>query len=288
MGVDLVLEEETKFVEVDVTAHAIKLRNAKPDYVIFHGYACNVWPEIVKLCRDYGMKTQFMGTMYGADPDDRAHASAPPPTAISARCRQSSDRQSQDADDETIDGYLKNWKQKPYTGYANIGYMQSWATALILRKAIGDAIDKHEALTGANLIEQVDAIKNWDAGGIFGMPVSVVTAAHPLWRALSLPHQGRQAVGHRGRRPGSGRSNPWQPALEYAGLSVVYGGAIEALDDVSLVVPDGGFVALLGANGAGKSTHAEGDFRAAAVRERAREPRAIDCDGEEHPIGAAL
>lgn len=43
-------------------------------------------------------------------------------------------------------------------------------------------------------------------------------------------------------------------ALKVTGLSVVYGAAIEALEDVSLVVPEGGFIALLGANGAGKST----------------------------------
>ena len=43
-------------------------------------------------------------------------------------------------------------------------------------------------------------------------------------------------------------------ALEISGLSVLYGQAIEALDGVSITVPEGGFVALLGANGAGKST----------------------------------
>lgn len=43
-------------------------------------------------------------------------------------------------------------------------------------------------------------------------------------------------------------------ALEIRDLAVAYGGAVQALADVSLTVPAGGFVVLLGANGAGKST----------------------------------
>jgi branched-chain amino acid transport system ATP-binding protein len=43
-------------------------------------------------------------------------------------------------------------------------------------------------------------------------------------------------------------------ALEISALDVFYGGSVQALSGVSLVVPEGGFIVLLGANGAGKST----------------------------------
>ncbi|ONH60736.1 ABC transporter ATP-binding protein [Frankia sp. CcI49] len=42
--------------------------------------------------------------------------------------------------------------------------------------------------------------------------------------------------------------------LEVAGLSVTYGGAVQALRDVSLRVPERGVLTVLGSNGAGKST----------------------------------
>jgi branched-chain amino acid transport system ATP-binding protein len=44
------------------------------------------------------------------------------------------------------------------------------------------------------------------------------------------------------------------PALAVHNIQVLYGGAIEAVRDVSLEVPAGRIVALLGSNGAGKST----------------------------------
>ena len=48
---------------------------------------------------------------------------------------------------------------------------------------------------------------------------------------------------------------PVRPSLlEFRNIRIVYDNAIEAIRDVSIVVPEGGIVALLGSNGAGKST----------------------------------
>lgn len=171
-GIDIVLEQETKWVEVDVTSHAIRVRQARPDYVIFHGYAANVWPEIVKLVKDYGVDTQFMGTLYGSHPDVVSTIGDAANNYLGTVSVNLLVGESDKPMIKAIDEYLKTWTDKPYTGYANIGYMQSWATALILREAIGNAIKQGEELNGDNLIKEINAIHDFDAGGVFGMPIS--------------------------------------------------------------------------------------------------------------------
>jgi branched-chain amino acid transport system substrate-binding protein len=172
LGIDIVLEDETKFTSVDVTADAIKLRNAAADYVIFHGYAGNVWPEIARLARDYGVKSQFMGTIYAADPDLVRGVGAAADGYLGVVPFNMVIRGNPGPVMKVIEGYYKAWPNHTYTGYANIGYLQSWATALVLREVIGRAIDKGEALNGDNLIGEVRALKDWDSGGIYGGPVT--------------------------------------------------------------------------------------------------------------------
>lgn len=171
MGIDIVLEQETKFVEVDVTSHAIQVRQARPDYVIFHGYAANVWPEIVKLLRDYGVEAQVMGTIFGSHPDVVSTIGDAADNYLGTVTVNLLVGQSDTPMMKTIDGYLKTWTDKPYTGYANVGYMQSWGAALLLREAIGAAIDKGVELNGENLIKEMNAIEGFDGGGVFGTKI---------------------------------------------------------------------------------------------------------------------
>ncbi|SPJ25418.1 ABC transporter substrate-binding protein [Palleronia abyssalis] len=168
LGVEIVLEEETKWTGVDVTSSAIKLRNAAPDYTIFHGYAGNVWPEIMKTALDYRVETTFMGTAYNSDPEMVRGVG---PAADGYVGVVPYDLTMEDAEGEyatAIRDSLQDWEVKEYNGYANMGYVQSWITALVLREAIGNAIEAGEELNGDNLIAQVNALDGWDSKGIVG------------------------------------------------------------------------------------------------------------------------
>lgn len=178
MGINIVLEEETKWSGVDVTASAIKLRNVAADYVIFHGYAGNVWPEILKTARDYRVTSTFMGTAYNSDPEMLRNVGASADGYIGVVPYNLVLADASGEYIEAIRASLQSWTAKEYTGFANMGYVQSWVTALILRDVIAGAIAAGEPLTGDTLIARVAAISDWDSKGILG-PVTFVDQRIP-------------------------------------------------------------------------------------------------------------
>jgi branched-chain amino acid transport system substrate-binding protein len=168
MGIDIVLEEETKWSGVDVTSSAIKLRNAAADYVIFHGYAGNVWPEIMKTARDYRVASTFMGTAYNSDPEMVRSVGDAADGYVGVVPYNLTMKTSEGEYADAIRTSLQNWEVKEYNGYANMGYLQSWLTALLLREVMGEAIEAGEELNGANLIARLNNLKDWDSKGIAG------------------------------------------------------------------------------------------------------------------------
>lgn len=178
LGIEIVAEEETKWSGIDVTPHVIKLRNAAPDYVIFQGYAGNLWPEIVKLSREYGIKAEFMGTVYGSQAD-LVKGVGPAADGFLGVAPYEMDVAGNDGwAMKAIDAALKAW-DKPYDGYTNVGYIQGWVLGLFLRDVLIKTLDAGKEINGDNLIEAATSMKDWDSGGMIGVPVTMVNQRLP-------------------------------------------------------------------------------------------------------------
>jgi branched-chain amino acid transport system substrate-binding protein len=170
-GFDVVLSEETKFTDVDVAPVVAKMRQARPDFTIFQGYATSVWPEIIRLSKDYGIKTQFMGTIWAMDRaiiKDVGEAVDGYMGVAPYRFKTTGEKGEMLA---AIDA-IRRQKDPKYDGYPTIPYMQSWFSAMIAKKAIEVAIDAGQPLTGPNLAAVLDRLDAWDTGGVFGVPIA--------------------------------------------------------------------------------------------------------------------
>jgi branched-chain amino acid transport system substrate-binding protein len=177
LGLKVVVEDITKFTGVDVTPTAIKLRNAAPDYVIIHGYAANVWPDVVKLSREYGVKSKFIVTIVAADPDLIKGVGEAADGILGVQPYNLQVKGSDLPVLKVMDQYLSAWKDKPapYEGYGNIGYFQAWSSAVGLQQVIGATIDAGLPLNGDNLIKTAESMKELDMGGLYGPnPVQLV------------------------------------------------------------------------------------------------------------------
>lgn len=169
---ELVLEEETPFTAVDVTPSAIKLRNAKPDYVLFHGYAANVWPELSRLLREYRVDAQFMVTSYACDPGILATVGDSADGVIGVVPHTLNIADTEGDMMRVIEEYHKA-RNPTFDNLGHIGYMFSWANAVIAKEIFTRVIEAGEELTGDNLIKALNGLEDWDSGGIFATPVTI-------------------------------------------------------------------------------------------------------------------
>lgn len=162
LKLDLVAEEVAKVGDVDVTSQVLDLKRKNPDYVIFQGFVISPVSAVIKQCRDFGMKTQFMGTFWGTT------------------------KMLLDQLGPLADGYMgvnpyNYWwmeeiptikKIREYTAknykdvkYRPNSYMQGFVTGLIFVECLKRA-DKGGKITGETLVKALQSIKDMDTGGL--------------------------------------------------------------------------------------------------------------------------
>tara|TARA_R110002020_G_scaffold234179_3_gene446128 strand:+ start:5250 stop:6404 length:1155 start_codon:yes stop_codon:yes gene_type:complete len=179
LGLDVVLEIITPPGAVDVSTEVLKLRRARPDYAIFHGYVLAPQPEFISQAKELGLDTKFMGTFWSMDSSLWAGVG------------------------EAADGYMGVMPYRYYYDedgdapmlakiremqpeYVSTGYMQGFLSAMLMVESAKRVLDAGEEMTGANLKAALNSIEDFDTGGIMGLPISVPGNSVPVGRVYQF------------------------------------------------------------------------------------------------------
>lgn len=174
LGLNLVQEIVTPPGSVDVSTEVIKLRRADPDYTIFHGYVSAPIPEFINQARAQGLKSQFMGTFWTMD------------NSTVMRMGPNADgflgvmpyRYYYDTEKAPMLERIR--KMRPE--YQSTAYMQGFLAAMLLTEAARRCLEAGNELNGKNLKTALSSIRNFDTGGIIGVPLSIKGNSIPIGR----------------------------------------------------------------------------------------------------------
>ena len=185
-GIQVALVQQTKFVETDVSAFALAIRQAKPTHVIHHGYSFAVWPEIVRLVRDYGMDdVVFLGTIWQSERAKVAEMKDVAKGLIGIKVWNDDTNKPAGPTMATIGEILKK-KDPKWSGYVRLGFLDAWISGMMATKAFEIVIDSGKPVNGDNLAAAMRTIKNWDTGGLIDVPVSIVGQQIGLGRIIKF------------------------------------------------------------------------------------------------------
>jgi branched-chain amino acid transport system substrate-binding protein len=180
LGIPLVQEIVTKPGAVDVSAEVSKLRRARPDYVIFHGYVLAPIPEFIKQMKEAGMNVTSMGTIWSMDKTtvDAMGAAGEGWMGVMPY------RYSYDTAGARSMQAIKDFaaKARPQMSYIPLFYTHGWLVGSIFCEVMERCLKANQQLTGPNMKAALESIRNWDTGGIMGKPVSLARHQIPMGR----------------------------------------------------------------------------------------------------------
>jgi branched-chain amino acid transport system substrate-binding protein len=72
--------------------------------------------------------------------------------------------------------------------------MQGFVTAMLMTEAAKRTLDAGKELTGQNMKASLNTIKDFDTGGIFGVPISIPGNSVPVGRIYRFDAKQKQMV----------------------------------------------------------------------------------------------
>lgn len=187
LGLNVPIKIMTPPGSVDVSAEVIKLRRAAPDYTIFHGYILAPIPEFINQGKQMGMTSKWMGTFWTMDSS----------TVMKMG--------------ENGDGFMGVMPYRYYydtsarapmldkirqmrPDYQSTAYLQGFLSAMFLVEAARRTLDAGKPLSGANLKAALAGIKDFDTGGIIGVPVTFKGNSIPVGRVYRADMKAQRMV----------------------------------------------------------------------------------------------
>ena len=175
LGLKIVAKIATPPTSIDVSTEVLKLRRADPDYTIFHGYVLAPLPEFMAQMKQLGLKSKFMGTFWSMDNGIWANSA------------------------QVADGYMGVMPYRYYFDtegsspmldkirqlhreYQPMYYTQGFLTAMLMIEAVKRTLDAKKDLTATNMKAALNSIKDFDTGGIIGVPISIPGNTVPVGR----------------------------------------------------------------------------------------------------------
>jgi len=171
---------------VDVSGEVIKLRRAAPDYTIFHGYILAPIPEFITQGKQQGMTTKWMGTFWTMDsstvmkmgPDGDGFMGVMPYRYY--------------YDTEPAPMLEKIRAMRPQ--YQSTAYTQGMLAAMLFLESVKRCLDAGKPLTGGNMKAALNTLKDFDTGGLIGVPITIAGNSIPVGRVYKADMKAQKMV----------------------------------------------------------------------------------------------
>ncbi|MFT0548101.1 ABC transporter substrate-binding protein [Allopusillimonas ginsengisoli] len=187
LGLNVTAEIMTAPGSVDVSTEVLKLRRARPDYTIFHGYVLAPIPEFISQGKQMGLTSRYMGTFWTMDNS----------TVM---------QMGENADgfmgvmpfryyyDEEGDSPMLDKIRKMRPEYQSTAYTQGFLAAMLLTEAAKRTLEADKPLNAVNLKAGLQSIQDFDTGGLIGVPVSVKGNSLPVGRIYQADYSQKKMV----------------------------------------------------------------------------------------------
>ena len=187
LGLDVAIEIMTPPGAVDVSTEIAKLRRARPDFTIFHGYILGPIPEFIGQARQMGLDTQFMGTFWTMDNSTVMQMGELAEGFMGVMPYNYYYDQSAPA--PMLD---KIRAMRPE--YQNVPYIQGFLSAMLYAESARRTLAAGKEMSAANLKAALNSIENFDTGGLIGVPISIPGNSIPVGRVYKADMKAQKMV----------------------------------------------------------------------------------------------